>query len=137
MIRVMPKDKRAETAILLMDRGHEDLQLLRSVLRRVGFAVVHSEKGGDVLPWAAGSDAPLRLVVADPATPNLNLPQFVDELHHTAPGIPVLCLSDEAAGSGVPGCTGHIGASLKRPFRKARLLAAILEATEKPLARTA
>jgi len=133
----MPNPNPAETAILLMDRSHEDVKLLRSVLRKVGFAVVHSDQGSEALPLATEGETSVRLVVADPATPNLNLQRFVDELHQTAPGIPVLCLSDEAAGSATPGCTFHLGASLKRPFRKARLLAAILEATEKPLARTA
>ena len=79
-----------------------------------------------------------RLVVVDPATPNLQFQPFLEKLHQVDPDIRVLCLSQDGTEDPSQALVSaeHIG-RLKRPFRRSRLLASILEVTEKPLARTA
>jgi hypothetical protein len=77
----------------------------------------------------------LRLVVANPATPGLNFPQFLEKLHQAAPDVPVLCLTEEAAGRAF--CAEYPARLLKRPFRRAHLLSSILDITDKPLFKTA
>lgn len=81
----------------------------------------------------------MRLVVADPATPGLDFRQLLRRLHDTDPDVRVLCLCEEEneRAVGVPEYASQIGAQLRRPFRRSHLLASILEATEKPMVRTA
>lgn len=134
----MPTDNGAGTAVLVMNHADGDAKLLRSVLHKVGFRVANVENGNEVLDSFAAGGSSLRLVVVDPATPDLKFQPFLEKLHQADPDIRVLCLSQDGSEATSPACgnTEHIG-RLKRPFRRARLLASILEVTEKPLARTA
>ena len=135
----MPTDHDPVTAVLVMNRGDKDLKLLRSVLRKVGFQVANSENGNEVLDSLATGDSSLRLVVVDPATPNLQFRPFLEKLHQARPDVGVLCLSQEGteAATLASVSTEQTGGCLTRPFRRAQLLASILDATERPLARTA
>lgn len=127
-------DADSGSAVLVMNRSDKDAKLLRSVLHKVGFRVENVEDGKKVLDSLAAGDTSLRLVVVDPATPNLQVRTFLENLHQAGPEIPVLYLTEEGTeGTTPPGCAGHI----ERPFRRAHLLASILELTEKPLVRTA
>ena len=127
-------DTDSGSAVLVMNGTDKDAKLLRSVLHKVGFRVENEEDGNKVLDSLAAGDTSLRLVVVDPATLNLQFRPFLENLHRAGPEIPVLCLSEEGReGTTLPGCAGHID----RPFRRAHLLASILEITERPLVRTA
>ena len=128
-------DSDSGSAVVVMNRTDKDAKLLGSVLHIIGFRVEIVEDGILVLDSLAAGDTSLRLVVVDPATPNLQFRPFLEKLHRAGPEIPVLCLSeDDSAPETMPcACTVHIG----RPFRRAQLLASILELTDKPLARTA
>jgi DNA-binding response OmpR family regulator len=127
-------DADSGSAVLVMNRSDKDARLVRSVLRKVGFRVENVEDGNKVLDSLAAGDTSLRLVVVDPATPNLQFRPFLENLHQAGPEIPVLCLTEEGTEVTVPpGCAAQID----RPFRRAHLLASILELTEKPLVRTA
>ena len=135
----MQADHDQVSAVLIMNRGDRDVKLLRSVLNKVGFQVANFEDGHEVLDSLAAGDSSLRLVVVDPATPNLEFERFLEKLHQAGPDIPVLSLlqEDMETAKMSSACKEHIGGCLKRPFRRAHLLASILEATEKPWARTA
>ena len=135
----METDHDQVTTVLIMNRSDRDVKLLRSVLHKIGFQVANFENGNEVLDSLAAGDSSLRLVVVDPATPNLQFERFLEKLHHASPDIPVLCLlqEDRETAKMSSACKEHIGGCLKRPFRRAHLLASILEVTEKPLARTA
>ena len=128
-------DSDSGSAVVVMNRTDKGAKLLRSVLQKMGFRVENVEDGNKVLDSLAAGDTSLRLVVVDPATPNLQFQPFLENLHRAGPEIPVLCVSeDDSAAETMPcACTGHIG----RPFRRAHLLASILELTDKPLVRTA
>ena len=128
-------DADSGSAVLVMNRTDKDVKLLRSVLHKIGFRVQNVEDGKKVLDSLAAGDSSLRLVVVDPSTPNVQFQPFLEKLHQASPEIPVLCVSeDDSAPDKLPfTCTAHLG----RPFRRAHLLASILELTEKPLVRTA
>ena len=128
-------DSDSGSAVVVMNRTDKDAKLLRSVLHKIGFRVENVEDGNKILDSLAAGDTSLRLVVVDPATPNLQFRPFLEKLHRVGPAIPVLCVSeDDSAAEAIPDTwTARIG----RPFRRAHLLASILELTEKPLARTA
>ena len=128
-------DDDSGTAVLVMNRTDKDVKLLRSVLHKIGFRVQNVEDGKKVLDSLAAGDSSLRLVVVDPSTPNVQFQPFLEKLHQASPEIPVLCVSeDDSAPDKLPyTCAAHLG----RPFRRAHLLASILELTEKPLVRTA
>ena len=130
----MGTDPDAVTAVLVMNRGDKDLKLVRSVLHKVGFRVANFEDGNELLRSVAGGDTSLRLVVVDPAAPNLQFEPFLEKLRRAVPDIGVLCLSEEGI-TPPSASTKHIGRCLTRPFRRAQLLASVLEATEKPLVR--
>jgi len=122
-----------------MNRGDRDVKLLRSVLNKVGFQVANFEDGHEVLDSLAAGDSSLRLVVVDPATPNLEFERFLEKLHQARPDVGVLCLSQDGTEVATLASVSmeQTGGCLTRPFRRAQLLASILDATERPLARTA
>ena len=128
-------DADSGSAVVVMNRTDKDARLLRSVLHKIGFRVQGVDDEKKVLDLLAAGDTSLRLVVVDPTTPNLQFRPFLEKLHQAGPEIPVLCVSeDDSAPDKLPyTCAAHLG----RPFRRAHLLASILELTEKPLVRTA
>jgi DNA-binding NtrC family response regulator len=130
----MRTDSEAGTAVVVMSRDDEDLKLIKSTLKKVGFEVVSFENGKEVGELLDARDPSLRLVVADPEVPELDFRQLLKKLHELDSPVRVLCLCEELPSSAY---AEYIGAHLRRPFRRAHLLASILDATEKPLARTA
>jgi CheY-like chemotaxis protein len=130
----MGTDNPSGTAVVVMSPDDEDLKLIRSTLKKVGFHVVNSETGNEVLALLKAQDPSLNLVVADPATPGLDFRQLLRKLHEADSPARVLCVCEEVPTSADD---DQIGAHLRRPFRRSHLLASILDATEKPLARTA
>jgi len=127
-------DTDSGSAVLVMNHADKDAKLLCSVLHKVGFRFENVEDENKFFDSLAAGTTSLRLVIVDPATPNFQFRPFLDKLHGAGPEIPVLCLSQEGTEGTTPsGCAGHID----RPFRRAHLLACILEVTEKPLVRTA
>ena len=127
-------DPDSGSAVLVMNRSDKGARLLRSVLHKIGFRVENVEDGDKILDSLAAGDTSLRLVVVDPDTPNLQYRPFLEKLHRVGPEIPVLCVSEDDSATTTPcTCAAHIG----RPFRRAHLLASILELTDKPMARTA
>jgi DNA-binding NtrC family response regulator len=128
-------DEDSGSAVVVMNRTDKDTKLLRSILHKIGFRVQSVEDGKKLLDSLAAGDSSLRLVVVDPSTPNSQVQPFLEKLHQAGPQIPVVCVSeDDSASDKLPyTCAAHIG----RPFRRAHLLASILELTEKPMARTA
>ena len=133
----MQTDNETGTVILVMQRGDADQKLILSTLKKVGFRVVNSETGSEIpvlLDAPRNAQAqPLRLVVADPTTPGLDFPQLLKKAQEKSPSVPVLCLCGDEPDEEDSAAVVH----LKRPFRRAHLLASILDATEKPMARTA
>jgi DNA-binding NtrC family response regulator len=134
----MQEDNQSGTAVVVMSQGDADQKLIRSTLKKVGFRVVSSETESEISAVLKREES-LRLVVADPATPGLDFRQFLRRLHDTDPEVRVLCLCEETCENAarVPEYGVQVAAQLRRPFRRSHLLASILEATEKPLARTA
>ncbi len=122
-----------------MSQGDADQKLIRSTLKKVGFRVVSSETESEISAVLKREEQSLRLVVADPATPGLDFRQLLRKLHDTDPEVRVLCLCEGTCedDARVPEYSAQVTAQLRRPFRRSHLLASILEATEKPLARTA
>ena len=130
----MLPDKLSGTAILIMERDDEDRKRIDSVLERLGLTTVNPDSCSEALIYARRQST--RLVVVDTTTPGLNYPKFLEELHQVDDRIGVVCLTGQVGNgrasqaqnvSRIPGC-------LERPFRRALLLATILEATEPPLA---
>jgi CheY-like chemotaxis protein len=134
----MDTDNQENTAVLIMRHGDADLKLIRSTLNKIGFAVVNSETGSELSRLLGSPGSGLRLVVADPATPGLDFPRLLRRLHETDSPARVLYLGEKTPDA-LRGSehADYIGGHLRRPFRRAHLLASILDATEKPLARTA
>src|SRR5215469_9086126 len=128
-------DADSDSAVVVMNRTDKHAKLLRSVLHKIGFRIQNVEDEKKVLDSLAAGDSSLRLVVVDPSTPNVQFRPFLEKLHKAGPEIPVLCVSeDDSAPDKLPyTCAAHLG----RPFRRAHLLASILELTQKPLVRTA
>lgn len=124
-------------ALLVLARGDPDIKLIRSTLRKVGFTVVTVEGALEISKTS--SDPLLRLVVADPATPGFDFAQLLKTLEETGSCARVLCLGEEGGGdaASVSKYAKYISGHLSRPFRRAHLLASILDAMERPLARTA
>jgi DNA-binding response OmpR family regulator len=135
----MGTDNQPGAAIVVAQRGDRDAKLVRSALKRFGYAVTSSEDGREAGKLFASGLPQLDLAVIDPATPGLDFRGVLKKLADTGSGAHVLCLCEEGAEEAlrVPELAGRFGGVLRRPFRRSHLLASILSATEKPLAKTA
>ena len=134
----MAIDGSEEVALLISPRGDRDRKLIQTALTRVGFTVMLSESGTESLQEVSRVAGDLGLVVADPATPGLNFDQLLKTLDELASPARVLCLCEEhEAPHPFSGHAERFGGHLSRPFRRAQLLASILDASERPLARSA
>ncbi len=97
-----------------------------------------SEDGREAEQLLVSGKPDLDLAVIDPGTPGLDFRSLLKKMADTGSGVHVLCLCGDGAEEPLraPEFSGRVGI-LKRPFRRSHLLASILDATEKPLARTA
>ena len=123
------------TAILLMGADDKDRKRISSLLNKVGLDAVNADSASEALKRALRQST--RLVVVDPAIGGLDLRGFLEELHRIDENIGVVCLgdSDGKVSEMRTQAVGQIQRCLKRPFRRAQLLASILGATEAPLKR--
>jgi CheY-like chemotaxis protein len=128
-------NSQAGAAILIMGRDDADRKLIDSVLERVGLIASSADSANEALQLARQQST--RLVIVDLATPDLNFSTFLEELKQIDKNIGVVCLADERGTLTLPHTATPIQRCLPRPFRKARLLGAIMEAAEAPISRTA
>jgi DNA-binding response OmpR family regulator len=135
----MGTDNQPGAAIVVAQRGDRDAKLVRSALKRFGYAVTSYDDGQEAGKLLASTVPQLDLAVIDPATPGLDFWGILKKLADTGSSVHVLCLCEEGTEEAlrVPELAGRVGGFLSRPFRRSHLLASILDATEKPLARTA
>jgi DNA-binding response OmpR family regulator len=135
----MGTDNQPDVAIVVAQRGDRDAKRVRSALKRFGYFVMSSEDGREAGKLLTSADSHLELAVIDPTVPGLDFRGVLKNLEDTGSEVHVLCLCEEGSEKALQlsEFEGRIGGHLRRPFRKSHLLASILDATEKPLARTA
>jgi DNA-binding response OmpR family regulator len=135
----MATDNQPGDAIVVAQRGDPDAKLVRSALKRFGYSVMSSEDGREAGRLLASGAPHMELAVIDPATPGLDFRGLLRKLEDSGSDLHVLCMCDEGSEEAVhtPEFASRVGGYLRRPFRRSHLLASILDATEKPLARTA
>jgi DNA-binding response OmpR family regulator len=135
----MATDNQPGVAIVVAQHGDRDAKLVGSALKRFGYSVMSSEDGREAGKLLTSAEPHLELAVIDPAVPGLDFRGVLKNLADTHSEIHVLCLCDEGSEKAlnVSEFEDRIGGHLKRPFRRSHLLASILDATERPLVRTA
>jgi DNA-binding response OmpR family regulator len=135
----MATDNESNAAIVVAQQGDRDAKRVRSALKRFGYSVTSSEDGREAGKFLASGKAHVELAVIDPATPGLDFRSLLRKLEDTHSDVHVLCMCERESEEALHQLefAGRIGGYLKRPFRKSHLLASIMDATEKPLARTA
>jgi DNA-binding response OmpR family regulator len=127
-----------DAAIVVAQRGDRDAKLVKSALKKLGFSVICAEDEREAAKLLASSERHLELAVVDPAVPGLNIRSLLKKLDDTSSDAHVLCLCGEGSEEAlhIAEFAGRICGYVNRPFRRAHLLASILEA-ERPLTRTA
>jgi DNA-binding response OmpR family regulator len=135
----MATDNQSGVAIVVAQHGDQDAKRVRSTLKRFGYSVMSSEDGPEAGKLLTAPGSHLELAVIDPTVPGFDFRGVLKNLEDTHSGVHVLCLCDEGSEKTlqVSEFEGRIGSHLMRPFRRSHLLASILDATEKPLVRTA
>jgi CheY-like chemotaxis protein len=135
----MATDNQPGVAIVVAQHGDQDAKRIHSALKKFGYSVMSAEDGREASKLLTSAEPHLELAVIDPAVPGLDFRGVLKNLEDTRSGVHVLCFCDEGAEKAlhVSEFEGRIGGHLRRPFRRSHLLASILDATEKPLARTA
>jgi DNA-binding response OmpR family regulator len=135
----MSTDNQPGAAIVVAPHGDRDAKLIRSALKRFGYSVMSAEDGREAGRLLTSPESHLELAVIDPAVPGLDFRGVLKNLEDTHSEVHVLCLCEEGSEKAlhVSEFEDRIGGRLRRPFRRSHLLASILDATEKPLARTA
>ena len=136
---LMASEAKSGTALLVLPPGDKDEKLIASVLHKVGFDVLKSETTEKALDLATPERHLVRFAVVDATVPGPELPDFLAQLRRSEPEMRLLCLCGEDHDAEVQcaAATHHIGGYLKRPFRRSRFVASVLELTDKPLTRTA
>jgi len=125
-----------DSAILVMDRGNEDVKLITPLLEKAGFHVSRSANNADVVDFCRAIHDAATLVIIDTATPGLQFPALLDQLQAANSSARVVLITNvdepEKLWAGKRNVRGH----LTRPYRRAQFLGCVLEAA-KPLAFTA
>jgi|SRR5215469_11275276 len=124
-----------DTAILVMDRGNEDVKLFTSLLEKAGFHVSQSADKGDILHYCRATHEGAPIVIIDTATHGLHLPELLDQVQSANPSVRVLLITDGHEPKPAWSDRSSIRGRLTRPFRRAQFLGSVLEAA-KPLALT-
>jgi DNA-binding response OmpR family regulator len=126
-----------ETAILVMERGNEDVKLVTSLLEKTGFHVSQSADRAEVLRYCRAAQDVTPLLIIDTATPGLQISELLDQVQAANSSVRVLMITapdeSEDSWSGKRSVRGH----LTRPFRRAQFLGCVLEAAKTPLVFTA
>lgn len=127
-----------DVAMVVAQRADRDAKLIQSALKKLGFSVISVENEREAAKLLASPGHHLELAVVDPATPGLDVRNFLKSLEDRSPGVHLLCLGGEGSEEAVliPEFASRVSGCLNRPFRRSHLLASILDA-ERPLARTA
>jgi DNA-binding response OmpR family regulator len=121
----MSTDTPAHTATLVMNHADRDCKLIRSMLRKIGFEVVRVESAATALQ--AG---PASLMIVDPSAVPGGLGEFLADIRRNEPAVRVVCLCAPEEQKSLP--EDAVGAFVERPFRRAHLLAAILDVIAEP-----
>jgi signal transduction histidine kinase/CheY-like chemotaxis protein len=125
-------DSGSET-ILLVEDEDSVLALAQRILQLRGYKVLPARNGTEALRIASVPNQRIDLVLTDVVMPGMNGREFVEALHATSPGIPVLYMSgytnDEIIRRGL---TDSSVAFLQKPFTAkslARLVRNVLDAS--------
>ena len=125
--------------ILVMDRGDEDVQLIKSLLGKAGFGVIQKATNAEALDYFQTAGAAIPLAIVDTSTPGVQTFELLQQVQTTNPATRVLLLAgqSESGSNSNWSVMPNVRARLSRPFRRAQFLGSVLEIANQPLARTA
>jgi CheY-like chemotaxis protein len=135
----MPKTNEENTVVLVMERGDEDVQLIKSLLGKAGFGVVQTATNAEALDYIRAAGAATPLAIVDTATPGIQTFELLQQVQTANPATRVLLLAgqNESESTSNWSVMPNVRARLSRPFRRAQFLGSVLELANQPLARTA
>jgi DNA-binding NtrC family response regulator len=135
----MMTDDPQESAILVLSRDDKDVDLITSLLEKVGLRVHYSSTSNDALELFGSIGDSARLLIIDETASPAAMPGFLECVRSLNPGVRILLISErddlDTAESWVT--RSNIRAILKKPFRRAKFLGSVLELIAEPLVRTA
>ena len=120
---------RREARVLLVDDDTEVREVAAEMLRSAGSTVLEAESGAEALEALNRGDA-VDVLVADYAMPGMTGVELIREARRLRPGLPALIISGFAEASSLAAMS-DIGRVLRKPFRRADLLAAVDEASRR------
>ena len=125
--------------VLVMDRGDEDVQLIKSLLGKAGFGVIQKATNAEALDYFQTTGAAVPLAIIDASTPGVQTFELLQQVQTSNPATRVLLLGGQNELESVSNCSvmPNVRARLSRPFRRAQFLGSVLELANQPLARTA
>jgi DNA-binding NtrC family response regulator len=136
----MSMDDQQDTAIVMLSRGDDkDVELITSLLEKVGLRVLSSSNANDALEHFSVAGDSVRLLIIDEGASPAITPGFLECVHSANPRIRVLLISErDPSDPGQSWITqANIRVRLKKPFRRAKFLGSVLEIIGEPLVRTA
>jgi CheY-like chemotaxis protein len=135
----MPKTNEENTVVLVMERGDEDVQLIKSLLGKAGFGVFHTATNAEALDYIRAAGAATPLAIVDTATPGIQTFELLQQVQTANPATRVLLLAgqNESESTSNWSVMPNVRARLSRPFRRAQFLGSVLELANQPLVRTA
>ena len=125
-----------ETAILVMDRGNEDVKLITSLLEKAGFHVSRSADNADIVHYCRATHGAAPMVIIDTGTPGLQVPELLEQVQAANSSVRVVLITNDGEPEKSWAGKRNVRGRLSRPFRRAQFLGCVLEAA-KPLAFTA
>jgi signal transduction histidine kinase/ActR/RegA family two-component response regulator len=118
-----------EARVLLVDDDAEVRDVAAEMLRSAGCAVVEAEDGAKALEALRRGEA-IDVLVADYAMPGMTGVELVRAARQLRPGLPALIITGFAEAASLA-AVSEIGRVLRKPFRRADLLAAVDEAASR------
>jgi DNA-binding NtrC family response regulator len=135
----MPTDNQQESAMLVLNRGDKDVELITSLLEKVGLRVFYTSNANDALELFSAAGDSVRLLIIDGTASPAAMPGFLECVRSLNPGIRILLISEQEELEPAQGWIeqSNIRAFLRKPFRRAKFLGSVLEIIGEPLVRTA
>jgi DNA-binding NtrC family response regulator len=129
----MVTESESDVAIVLMSPQDIETKLVTSLLKKVGFHVLHASDSAEALERLSGESDPPPVLIIDEDASTVPISRLLETVRSLNPAVRVLLISERDDHDAARTVRGF----LKKPFRRASFLGAVLKLTGEPRVLTA
>jgi DNA-binding NtrC family response regulator len=129
----MATESEPDVAIVLMSPQDVETKLVISLLKKVGFHVLHASDSSEALERLSGVSGPPPVLIIDEDASSVPIPRLLETARSLNPAVRVLLISERDDHEAARTVRGF----LKKPFRRVSFLGAVLKLAGEPRVLTA